>query len=439
MNLQYDIKMFDTATSVHTSPRKMAYIFRNPGPDRTTAKVDVPQYDVDSFHMNQSTIKHMMLDPSAYNMRQYGFNFTSPRWRPATAPSTDREFYNTSALHKQVIADRVVSSPRTYAVMRTTTQRPDPVPTINPDYYRPKNHELSYNLARSERRYSTISLSTPRPDLASVGGVKHGGHYDTDRLHKASVAHEAHRKSFSRAFKAPPRTGMAYKTAAPDRFYDHDTSSLWQHVQKSGNPYHGMHHSSRDGDLRVPPSHHLDYNIQANPIKPSLAHSVLFSPRLLSNVRCATPRFKHEVTTSPHVHAFYDVRRCPKGEGDIAKRVAESTRKYFGGQSTQKRSVETGQSESLNLEYNPSYGKAQSLSSCVEHSPIRFSQMRSSIPRFEQEKTTASMDEYEALLRNPDKIDLKFRIQGNLVVKQTSDRNLVVVGRQTSSVMPAPS
>jgi len=37
---------------------------------------------------------------------------------------------------------------------------------------------------------------------------------------------------------------------------------------------------------------------------------------------------------------------------------------------------------------------------------------------------------YEQLLRNPDKIELKFQIRGNVVVKKTTDRALLVVGRQ---------
>jgi hypothetical protein len=40
------------------------------------------------------------------------------------------------------------------------------------------------------------------------------------------------------------------------------------------------------------------------------------------------------------------------------------------------------------------------------------------------------MDEYEQLLCNPDQIDLKFQIRGNVVVKKTTDRALLVVGRQ---------
>ena len=56
--------------------------------------------------------------------------------------------------------------------------------------------------------------------------------------------------------------------------------------------------------------------------------------------------------------------------------------------------------------------------------------MRSVIPRFKEHKKAATMDEYEQLLCNPDQIDLKFQIRGNVVVKKTTDRALLVVGRQ---------
>lgn len=52
------------------------------------------------------------------------------------------------------------------------------------------------------------------------------------------------------------------------------------------------------------------------------------------------------------------------------------------------------------------------------------------IPRFKAEKKAATTDEYEQLLRNPDKIDLRFQIRGAIVVKKTSDRAQLVVGRQ---------
>ena len=62
--------------------------------------------------------------------------------------------------------------------------------------------------------------------------------------------------------------------------------------------------------------------------------------------------------------------------------------------------------------------------------PLAYSNIRSVIPRFKAEKKAATADEYEQLLRNPDRIDLKFQIRGNIVVKKTSDRAQLVVGRQ---------
>mmetsp|Transcript_42911 Transcript_42911/g.135422 ORF Transcript_42911/g.135422 Transcript_42911/m.135422 type:complete len:108 (+) Transcript_42911:1510-1833(+) len=83
------------------------------------------------------------------------------------------------------------------------------------------------------------------------------------------------------------------------------------------------------------------------------------------------------------------------------------------------------------------------------------SSMRSSIPRFKVEKKIVISDDYEKLLRspalpctscplsscaacrNPDQIDLKFQIQGNLVIKKLSDTQQMIVGRQAPASLPS--
>jgi hypothetical protein len=69
---------------------------------------------------------------------------------------------------------------------------------------------------------------------------------------------------------------------------------------------------------KAPPGTQLDYTrgVEANPIKPALAYSVAFSPRLLHIVRTKTPRFTIE-KPRPETQAFYDLTKCPKGTGDL--------------------------------------------------------------------------------------------------------------------------
>mmetsp|Transcript_29924 Transcript_29924/g.70384 ORF Transcript_29924/g.70384 Transcript_29924/m.70384 type:complete len:93 (-) Transcript_29924:73-351(-) len=78
----------------------------------------------------------------------------------------------------------------------------------------------------------------------------------------------------------------------------------------------------------------------------------------------------------------------------------------------------------------PRYGNKASLATHVASSSIRYSNVRSTIPRFRLDKKHSNEDEYEALLRNPGKMDLRFEIRGNTVVKKTSERATIIVGRQ---------
>ena len=72
---------------------------------------------------------------------------------------------------------------------------------------------------------------------------------------------------------------------------------------------------------QAPPGTQLDYTrgVEANRIKPALAYSVAFSPRLLHIVRTKTPRFTIE-KPRPETQAFYDLTKCPEGTGDIPER-----------------------------------------------------------------------------------------------------------------------
>eukprot|EP00293_Proteomonas_sulcata_P019153 CAMPEP_0184313166 /NCGR_PEP_ID=MMETSP1049-20130417/59683_1 /TAXON_ID=77928 /ORGANISM="Proteomonas sulcata, Strain CCMP704" /LENGTH=152 /DNA_ID=CAMNT_0026630075 /DNA_START=1 /DNA_END=459 /DNA_ORIENTATION=+ len=147
-------------------------------------------------------------------------------------------------------------------------------------------------------------------------------------------------------------------------------------------------------------------------------------------MRSSTNRFDDAETQATQLQAWYDPESCAKGEGNISKRIMESPRKYFGGQSMADRSMGTYSGPALQLHYDPEYGKYMGMKKKIDTSPMVYSAMRSQLPRFKTEKKAAVMDEYEQLLRNPDKIDLKFQIRGNIVVKKTSDRALLVVGRQ---------
>jgi len=429
LNLQYDINVFDTQTRVANSPIHLAHIFAPPKDKPTAVPYEPPiPYNTDSFYMSKTSVEHGQDNWT----KNYGFNHTSDRFRPPHRETADAaDFYNTATLHKTGIQESVAESPRKYSTMNARTPRSNFIPPVNGEYY-PNNHAVEYNVPRSPRKYSVMGSPVGRPD-PSAGVGMHDGQYNTDKLHKASTAHEAQSRMNSRAFRAPYRLPLQNVTSAPDKIYDPDCGSkttIWNDVQKSGNPYQGMIHSARDAEFRVPAGNHLDYDTQANPVKPSLAYTVAFSPRLLHNVRSKTARFA-EARPEPQGQAFYDLRRCPKGDGDIQKRMVESPRTYFGGQSMSVRSIENaGDKAALQLQYDANYGKTKSLNKCVEESPALCSAMRSVIPRFRADKKAAAMDEYEQLLRNPDKIELKFQIRGNVVVKKTTDRALLVVGRQ---------
>ena len=234
VNLQYDIKSFDLSTTVARSPRKFAAVFSAPK-DEPIVQVDVPQYDTDSFHMNKTTIRHQQDG----NPRQYSFNHTSDRFKPHVSDTADaKDFYDTYTLHKKGIQEAVATSPRNYATMSAKTDRSNFVPAINGDYY-PNNHTVQYSIPRSPKRYAVVRSPTERPE-PNANISMHDGQYDTDRLHKSSVANDAQRKMNARAFNAPPRLPLMNLTAAPDKVYDPDCSNkatLWSKVLKSGNPY----------------------------------------------------------------------------------------------------------------------------------------------------------------------------------------------------------
>ena len=130
VNLQYEIKSFDLSTNVAKSPRKLAAVFSAPK-DEPVVKVDVPQYDTDSFYMGKTTIRHQQDS----NPRNYSFNHTSDRFKPTRADTADaQDFYDTYALHKKGIQETVATSPRNYSTMSAKTDRSNFVPTINGDY-----------------------------------------------------------------------------------------------------------------------------------------------------------------------------------------------------------------------------------------------------------------------------------------------------------------
>jgi hypothetical protein len=59
-------------------------------------------------------------------------------------------------------------------------------------------------------------------------------------------------------------------------------------------------------------------------------------------------------------------------KGDIQKRILESPRRYFGGQSKKGRTDSSHElNPSLKLQYDANYGKTKSLSSCVADSPVK--------------------------------------------------------------------
>jgi len=234
INLQYDVHSHELAQTVAKSPRRFAAVFSAPK-DEPMERVDVPQYDTDSFHMNKTTI----LRGQDNNPRHYSFNHTSDRFRPGVSDTSDaQDFYETYTLHKKGIQEAVATSPRNYSTMSAKTDRANFVPIVNGDYY-PMNHTIQHTIPKSPRRYSIVSSPTRRPDANSGIGM-HDGQYDTDRLHKASLATEAQRKMNARAFNVPPRLPLADATAAPDKVYDPDCgtkTTLWSKLQKSGNPY----------------------------------------------------------------------------------------------------------------------------------------------------------------------------------------------------------
>ena len=107
--------------------------------------------------------------------------------------------------------------------------------------------------------------------------------------------------------------------------------SIWKATQTSGNPFFAIAKPCKFDtimDENTPRSH---YDLENCPIKPTVACSILTSPRRYSNLNSSTPRFS-AAKPQPNIQAFYNLENCPRGEGSIAKRVQESPRRYFGAQ-----------------------------------------------------------------------------------------------------------
>ena len=83
--------------------------------------------------------------------------------------------------------------------------------------------------------------------------------------------------------------------------------------------------------------------------------------------------------------------------------------------------------------YDTEYGKYAGMANAVLSSPRVYSGMRSTIPRFAPDHRKDVEDEYEELLKNPGRMQLKFVVKGNLVLQRTSDHSYVTVGRQSGS------
>lgn len=425
LHLTYDINAFDTSTSALRSPRRYAAVFRKPDEHRHD-KLDLPFYDTDAGH------KASVAKRAEKAKRNYSFNHTSPRFAKGTGDFCKAEFYHTDVLHKQSLATGIDNSPIRYkSVEKGTPRKPLGSSEVHGDY-RPTNHEMGRRIAESPRRYAIMHSVTERNDPASHHKL-HDGVYDIDRLAKISVAKLAEVKPGCKsAFVARPRLPLTNITAGPDKMYDPDCGSkttLWKNVQDSGIHYSGMVHSARAHNQPASASAHLEYFTDDNPLKPTVAYGILCSPRRYATMGTATPRFNSDAQQPSHLQALYDPDSAPHGEGSVRKRVMESPRRYFGAQSLADRGLQQDKRASHNLHYDPNYGKTKTVADCVLESPFVLSTMRSQIPRFKTEKRAAQVDEYEQLLRNPDKIELKFQIRGNIVVKKTSTAP-VVVGRQ---------
>uniref|UniRef100_A0A7S0EVS7 Uncharacterized protein n=1 Tax=Hanusia phi TaxID=3032 RepID=A0A7S0EVS7_9CRYP len=421
-NLFYDVKVGELSHDVQSSPRKYASTFRKPSTKSSTVMpLNDLVYDID--HLNKSTIAKRVHD----DHRNYSFNFTEPRFS-AKINSLPEATYDINTLDKMDLVKAVQASPQKYSIMKSKTPRAEVETEVHGDY-ESKLHDLSYRLQKSPRRYAIMNSSSPR--IHETHHAVPDAIYKLDALTKITIATSAQEKPGCKSvFLATGRKESKISYGASEKFYDVDCGnkkSIWKSTQSSGNPFFAIAKPFKFDTMKDENTPRSHYDLENCPIKPTVSCSIMMSPRRYSNLNSSTPRFS-AAKPQPNIQAFYNLENCPRGEGSIAKRVQESPRRYFGAQSMQSRSLE--KNDGALAEYQPEYGKYKSLSKSIQDSPATISSMRSSIPRFKVEKKTVISDDYEKLLRNPDQIDLKFQIQGNLVIKKLSDTQQMIVGRQ---------
>uniref|UniRef100_A0A6U6BVS7 Uncharacterized protein n=3 Tax=Guillardia theta TaxID=55529 RepID=A0A6U6BVS7_GUITH len=325
-NLFYNVKVGELSNDVQTSPRKYASTFRKPSVKSSAIEPTSDLvYDID--HLNKSTIAKRVQD----DHRNYSFNFTEPRF-PARNSSLPEATYEVNTMNKIDLVKAVQSSPQKYSIMKSKTPRAEVETEVHGDYDS-KLHDLSYRLHKSPRRYAIMNSSSPRihePHHAVPDAI-----YKLDVLNKTTIATSAQEKSGCKSsFLATGRKESKTSYAASDRFYDVDSGnkkSIWKATQTSGNPFFAIAKPFKFDTIRDENTPRSHYDLENCPIKPTVACSILTSPRRYSNLNSSTPRFS-AAKPQPNIQAFYNLENCPRGEGSIAKRVQESPRRYFGAQ-----------------------------------------------------------------------------------------------------------
>uniref|UniRef100_A0A6U2FKF5 Uncharacterized protein n=1 Tax=Hemiselmis andersenii TaxID=464988 RepID=A0A6U2FKF5_HEMAN len=428
-HLFYEINTYDTSTKIKESPRKLAHIFHKPSEAGVAApgSVDVPVYNTDCGP-NKTLTSNMLESP-----RRFAFNYTAKRFNHKPREVVDT-VYEVNTLHKAGMERLIAESPRKYSQMRSKVARDDGMlKEVHADYT-PRNYEMQHLLEKDPKRYAIMNSQVPRDK--GMFRELNPAVYNTEVLHLAGVATEAQRKpGCASTFQRTPRKPMNFTTDAPDKVYNSEVgkhASMYKDILESPRRYSNMAHSGRSdppGTQNI--AKDLLYQTEDVPVKPTLAFSIKRTPLLYSQMASSTPRFREE--ESSNNQAVYDLDSFPRGEGSIAKRVMESPRRYFGAQSHTDRGMASQNVGQQQLVYNPQIGRSgdtMTMEETIKRTPLSYANIRSVIPRFKAEKKAATTDEFEQLLRNPDRIDLKFQIRGNIVVKKTSDRAQLVVGRQ---------
>jgi len=313
------------------------------------------------------------------------------------------------ALNKSTLVTTCQKSPLRYSGMTAVTPRSEVQSKAACADYNPDVFNIARRVKESGFKVSTMTSLTPRP---ATERVVNGGEYDTDALNKTTCFKNSLLLPGARSsFVATPRRPPGVRTDGADKMYDADygpAQSVWTKVRTSPRIYANMRYSSRRDEERPPLGLQLEYQADC-PAQPSVATEVLCTPRLYTNVRTHTPRFV-DLVLPPQLGAIYDHESAPRGEGSIAKRVSESQRKYFGVQSFATRSLEDTNRPALHLQYDVDYGPCETLATGMCRSGRSYTNMHSKVPRFRVDRKEAPMDEYEALVANPDKIDLKFQV-----------------------------